>query len=574
MTRLLIARSLRAKVLLLVGFGVVAPLAIVGVWIAGATERSGRELLRGRLDGALANVITEISSRWLGVRSSLLDLAETVEVQRALSGDGRADVIHRAWKGPSSDTETDVGASEWPASLVIRGADSVVRWILTSTDDTTLRLAAAADTGSRGAGVTVSLPVTSRASGEVLGTIEARLVSSMLVPVGAGGTGGIGAVLGISDPAHNAWLAPLPFDPALLNTDEFDWAGDHWLVARRTLEEPRLLLAAAAPLSAYTAPFQSAARNGAVAFLIVSVTTLALATFLTRRFTMSLERLAIAADAVSKGDLERRADVPDDDDVGRVGRAFNSMIDSLRDTLAELARRERLAAVGEFAASLAHEVRNPLTALRMDLQRVEEQVPDEPALRVPLERALRVVTRLNHTVSGALRVARSGTGGTDLVNLSVPLQRALEVTAPAFSQAGIVLDVPVLAADPIHVRADTSALEQLFLNLLLNASQSFPSGTSGRVTVSLDAMSADAVVTIRDTGQGIPAELLPRVFDPFVSSKQEGTGLGLAIARQIAIAHGGELQLESEAGVGTSARLRLPLAETVLPAAVEDTRRA
>ena len=112
------------------------------------------------------------------------------------------------------------------------------------------------------------------------------------------------------------------------------------------------------------------------------------------------------------------------------------------------------------------------------------------------------------------------------------------------------------------VRCDAAAMEQLFLNLLLNAAQSLSEDAVGRVTVSIEATAGVVDVAIRDTGQGISPELLPRVFDPFVSSRPEGTGLGLAIARQIAMAHGGELHLTSEVGIGTIARLRLPLVST------------
>jgi signal transduction histidine kinase len=547
-----IGRSLRAKFLLVIGFGVVIPLAVVGFWLTRATERSGRALLRARLDGALTQVVSEVSGRWLRVRSGLLDIAEDGGVRRALADSTASNRI--SWR---TTTLVSFDPSERPLRLVLRGADSSRRWII-SGGDSTIHLEPIVDDDVGSAGVVVSLPVTERASGVHLGFIETSLPAGILVPVGAGGTGGIGAVLGIADRATGAWLAPLPFDPVLLAGDEFEWGGDRWLVARRTLEEPRLVLAAAAPLSGFTAPFEGTARRGAIALALATLATLTVAALLTRRLTHSLEQLAVAADAVSRGDLERRAVVPDDDEVGRVARAFNGMIDSLRRTLGELSRRERLAAVGEFAASLAHEVRNPLTSLRMDLQRVEEQVPPDSALRAPLERSLRVVTRLNETVSGALRVARSGTGGTDLVNLRVPIQRALEVTIPAFEQAGTAVEAPEAGDAPILVRGDPSALEQLFLNLLLNAAQAMPSG--GRVTISAASDGSDVELSVSDTGHGIPAALLGRVFDPFVSTKPEGSGLGLAIARQIAIAHGGTLTMESEAGSGATARLRLPRA--------------
>lgn len=569
--RLRVAWSLRAKFLLVIVFGVVVPLVIVGFWMARATERSGRALLRARLDSSLVLVVTQVSARWLVVRSGLLDLAEAPDVQRALddnSGNGTSRTV--SVRVQPTGLWSDAGVNEGPVSLLLRGPDSAARWIGTWTADSMLRLDPPRGVSTRSTGVLVSLPIMARQSGARLGIIETQIPASALVPVGAGGTGGIGAILAVADRASGAWLAPLPIDPALLDADEFEWAGDRWLVARRVLEEPRLLLTAAAPLSGYSAPFERAARNGALALLIVSIATLILAAVLTRRLTLSLQRLAVAADAVSRGDLAHRIDVPGDDEIGRVARAFNAMILSLRHTLDQLARRERLAAVGEFASSLAHEVRNPLTSLRMDLQRMEEQVPPESTLRVSLERALRVVTRLNDTVSGALRVARSGTAGSELMDVLVPLQRAVEVTAPVIEQAGAVLEIPNAAGPPMMVRGDPNALEQLFLNLLLNAAQALEAG--GKIAVSLAADRNSVEVCVRDTGRGISAALLGRVFDPFVSTKAEGTGLGLAIARQIAIAHGGDLRIASEEGVGTTVTLRLPLATHDPRPTVGDTR--
>lgn len=567
------AWSLRAKFLLVIVFGVVVPLAIVGFWMARATERSGRALLRARLDSALVQVVNQVSARWLVVRSGLLDIADEPTVRSALDA-GTDDRSPRTALLQASVTRAwgDAGESGSLMNLVLRGPDSVARWIVTRTNDSTLRLGPSSDVSTRATGVLVSLPVTSRQTGDRLGTIETQIPAGTLVPVGAGGTGGIGAVLGVADRASGTWLAPLPFDPGLLAADEFEWAGDRWLVARRVLEEPRLLLTAAAPLSGYSAPFEQAARNGALALLLVSIATLVLAAVLTGRLTQSLQRLAVAADSVSGGDLAHQVDVLADDEVGRVARAFNGMTLSLRQTLDQLARRERLAAVGEFAASLAHEVRNPLTSLRMDLQRIEEQVPPESTLRAPLDRALRVVTRLNDTVSGALRVARSGTAGSELMDVRIPLRRAVEVTTPAIEQAGAVLEVPDVAEPPPMVRGDPNALEQLFLNLLLNAAQALSSG--GRIVVTLTTDRDSVEVCVRDTGHGIPAALLGRVFDPFVSTKPDGTGLGLAIARQIAIAHGGDLRIASEEGVGSTVTLRLPLAIHVADESERETPRS
>lgn len=209
-----------------------------------------------------------------------------------------------------------------------------------------------------------------------------------------------------------------------------------------------------------------------------------------------------------------------------------------------------------FAASLAHEVRNPLTSIRIDLQRVEEELPADSPLRTPLKRALREVARLDRTMSGVLRLARSGDIASDLFDLRVPLSHAAEVAASAFEPTGSVLERGE-RGEPIPVRGDESALEQVFLNILLNAAQSFDGPGSASVTVSTDPTGAH--VMVRDSGRGIDAEWLDRVFDPFVSSRPEGTGLGLPIARQIVVAHGGTIGIESMQGHGTTVRIRLPL---------------
>lgn len=221
-------------------------------------------------------------------------------------------------------------------------------------------------------------------------------------------------------------------------------------------------------------------------------------------------------------------------------------------------QREALAAVGQFAALLAHEVRNPLTSIRIDLQRVEEQLPEGSPLRLQLSRALREVERLDRTVSGALRIVRSGNVASDLVDLRVPVQRAAEVAVPAFDQRDASLDRSGIGAGPLPVRGDESALEQLFLNLLLNAAQAL--GTGGRAGVTVDAGIEHAEVRVWDFGVGIPEDCLTKVFDPFYSTRKDGTGLGLAVVRQIVMAHGGSIDIESSARRGTSISVRLPLA--------------
>jgi signal transduction histidine kinase len=276
-----------------------------------------------------------------------------------------------------------------------------------------------------------------------------------------------------------------------------------------------------------------------------------------RRVSRSLDRLVIAAEAVSRGDLGRTVeDTDSQDEVGRLARAFNRMTSSLRATLAALSRRESVSAVGDFAYSVAHEVRNPLTSLRLDLEIAEEKLPETARSRAPLQRALATIDRLERTVTGVLGLARSGRVDLLPIDLGPVLRDAAEQAAPEFTGRAVTLVVDELPHAPLTLRGDAAALTRMFLNLLLNAAQALSPGGSARLRAGREG--DRVIVTLRDDGHGIAPDVLPHVFDPFYSQRPEGTGLGLPIGRQIARAHGGSIEIESAPGHGTVVRVLLP----------------
>jgi len=144
------------------------------------------------------------------------------------------------------------------------------------------------------------------------------------------------------------------------------------------------------------------------------------------------------------------------------------------------------------------------------------------------------------------------------VDLRAPLRRALEVAACAFEQTEASLGPIRIGNRPVPVRGDEPALEQLFLNLLLNAAQAV--GTGGHASVRMTIGGSGTRVDIRDSGPGIPAEQLGKLFEPFFTTRRDGTGLGLPVSRQIVHAHGGSIDIASSAGAGTTVSVRLPLA--------------
>lgn len=535
--------SFRTRILLVVLIVAVVPLALTGLRLTRIAERSGEELLRGRLEETLSQAVSRIGNNWLRLRSDLLFLGEAEEVQRALAS-GTGDV-------PSEPPAELAGLFEVLDEAVvrveIRDLEGRALWSLSRADT---------ERGTFEPTLGQTLPIHQRFPARELGSLAVDIRLDGLLGDGTGTTPVAGQVLDAIDATTGVHLLPVPFDPTLLETPTFEWGAEEWITARRTMSDPGLTIAAAAPLSDFAGPFRDAARDGTLWLVVVASAALLATYLLTRRMTRSLERLAEGAEAVSRGDLEIQIEEAGTDEAGRVASAFNTMTRSLRRTLRDLASRERLAAVGEFAASLAHEVRNPLTAIRIDLQRVEEALPPDSPLREAQTRALKEIGRLDATVSETLDVARTGRWRARGVDVKAPLRAAADAAAPAFAEKGASLEAGALNGRPLELRGDEKALEQLFLNLMLNAAGAL--GEGGRARIEIEETEEEAVISVHDSGVGIPPDDIDRVFDPLYTTRPEGTGLGLTVVRRIVDEHGGRIEIESEVGVGTVVRVRLP----------------
>lgn len=235
-----------------------------------------------------------------------------------------------------------------------------------------------------------------------------------------------------------------------------------------------------------------------------------------------------------------------------------------QERLERLHRADRLAAIGQLAAGVAHEVRNPLTAIRSTMQYLGQTFDDGDPKKELTRELIDEVDRIDSTIAGLLSLTRSGefqATEVDLVALLRQTARLMEIQARKQSVALEELYPP----DPLVVQADASQLKQVFLNLILNALQAMPEG--GLIT--LEAALVDAAsgtdgeklvnVRVSDDGPGIPRERLGRVFDPFYTTKPEGTGLGLAICYNVVQRHKGEMEIVSAEGEGTSVSIFLPL---------------
>jgi two-component system sensor histidine kinase HydH len=244
---------------------------------------------------------------------------------------------------------------------------------------------------------------------------------------------------------------------------------------------------------------------------------------------------------------------------------------------AEAAHQERLAALGGMAAVLAHEIRNPLGAIKGLAQFLGEKGAADPTHTEMTQTIAREATRLERLVNDLLAYARPRPPRRLPTDLVASVQEVLALVRPVAATAGVTLRFAV--PDGVSkVHADPEQLKQLFSNLVLNGLQAMPNG--GSLSVRARAISDAAirnpqsaiVIEVEDTGSGIPEADLPRVFEPFYTTRTKGTGLGLAICRQIVEAHGGTIRVERTGPKGTTILVMLPTPHPPLSPHPEGTR--
>jgi len=205
----------------------------------------------------------------------------------------------------------------------------------------------------------------------------------------------------------------------------------------------------------------------------------------------------------------------------------------------ERRRAERLAYFEMLAAGIAHEIKNPLVSIKTFAQLLPRRRSDEQFIENFGRTVTHQVDRMESLLDRLRTLARPGERPQHPIDLRAPIGASIEAMRPAFVEKNVVLSAAT-GQSPCMIRGDYSELEQLFLNLLLNAHEATPSG--GMVRVELAVNAGRAIVAVVDTGPGVPAELLERVFDPFFSTKERGSGLGLAICASIVQTHGGWLK--------------------------------
>jgi len=298
---------------------------------------------------------------------------------------------------------------------------------------------------------------------------------------------------------------------------------------------------------------QTVAFSAGGAFLVL----LAIAYWLLSREAVApLQRLVASMRRAEAGDLSVRADEGRADELGVAARGFDQMLSALRRSQGELEafyrermiRADRFAAVGELATGLAHEIKNPLAGLSGALELLAEDLSRSPRQAEVVTEMRHQVVRLTKTMESLLDFARPPKARLRAADVNETLEKVLFLVRQQRRAAAVEVQAQMDRAVP-QVLADPAQLEQVFLNICLNACQAM--GAQGTLTVRSFAHENRVTVEVGDTGPGIPVDVRPHIFKPFFTTKTEGNGLGLAISARIVAEHGGHIGYRCPPAGGT-----------------------
>lgn len=310
---------------------------------------------------------------------------------------------------------------------------------------------------------------------------------------------------------------------------------------------------------------------GIVALALGSLSSIVLA----RRITNPLQKLTEGVAAVGRGELGHSIEVTSQDELGDLAATFNKMtkqLTHLRELEDKVRRSEHLAALGTMAAGIAHDIRNPLTSISIFTQLMSLHY-DDPTVREKFERVVpRELDRVQAVIEDMLELARSASLTLEPTSVNEVLVQALEIFEEQVGTQRIGI-VKELSPNLPTILADRKRLHRCFSNLLANAIQAMPDGGRLCLTTVLEygplSANGDPIVngspsfvkvTVSDNGQGIPADQLPRIFNPFFTTKEKGIGLGMAITHRIVEDHKGAIDVASTVGQGTTFAIHLPAA--------------
>ena len=292
-------------------------------------------------------------------------------------------------------------------------------------------------------------------------------------------------------------------------------------------------------------------------FLLGSALSLGVGWLVSRRLTQPLRALSEGVSAITAGDYSQRVEVSGDDELAELANTFNHMADGLQvlqNLESQLRRRDRLHALGEVAMGLAHEIRNPLGIIKTATQLLHRRAALPETDMRHLEYVISEVTRINDLITEFLDFAKPSPPLRAVISARQLLEELLGFCAPELCNHHIEAMIDDQAPGAT-LFADARQLQQACLNLVLNAIDAMPAG--GNLRLGIAKAGRTTIISISDSGQGIPPDMIERIFNPFVTTKASGTGLGLAKVFSIMENHDGRVECVNQPGVGATFNLYL-----------------
>jgi nitrogen fixation/metabolism regulation signal transduction histidine kinase len=297
-------------------------------------------------------------------------------------------------------------------------------------------------------------------------------------------------------------------------------------------------------------------------FALVFAIMIVIAYLVAQRIALPLNLIRKQLASIKIGERNQPLDWDKNDEIGLLVKEYNKMIVELENSLILLAESERQGAWREMAKQVAHEIKNPLTPMRLSLQhlqfslqRNDENLKDK--IQKTSELLIRQIDSLSQMAEEFSSFAKMPEPKLERVNL-------VQVVSDAVLLLGKESDMPIewkFAKDLVYVQADPLQLGRVFTNILKNAIQSIPEGRTGEIAANLKLAGNLVVVEFKDNGKGIPETLREKIFSPNFSTKNSGMGLGLAISKKIVEQLGGRIAYKTKVGEGTTFTIELPVVQ-------------
>ncbi len=288
--------------------------------------------------------------------------------------------------------------------------------------------------------------------------------------------------------------------------------------------------------------------------LMVSVSSLV---FIYRVISRPIKELIKGAHAIAGGDMSFRIGWDRRDEIGELARSFNTMAERLNESRRIILEREKLALLGTFCSGVAHEIRNPLSSVKMNLGILYRTIGREcdGELKEHFRIALREVDHMDKILRDILDFSRPGKLRISNNEIRDIIDASLNMAEGELADKAI--EVVKDIEDGLFVKVDRGRITQALLNVYLNSIHAMKRG--GRLRVSAFCREERVVIVVEDNGKGMSREVLSRIFEPFFTTRIEGTGLGMTLTRRIVEQHGGSIEVESAPGGGTKVIIDIPM---------------